>query len=351
MLVTPDDVERLEPAPVGRRRLQAERLHLGGDVGLGQLVAAAGGTAPLQQVVGQEAHVGAQQLRPDGLGGGLLGRGDGRGLVAGGGGRARTRRRQGVRIHGGSSQISDRGSIPVHGRTARLRRLRPHPRRRLRHGLGDGPGRRAPGAPTWRCEPFLIARTPVTHAQYAPFLEDAAAPPPPWWTDPAFDDPDQPVVGITWFEACRVRGMAGRAARRFVAASHGGGMGARGPRRPGRRAHRLGRRASRKARCPRGRSHGPWRAGRGTPNALRPSRHGHHRARVVPRLVLGRLLRGERRSATRAARRRASGAPAAAGPGAITCAGRRPRARSSLPPEFRYADYGFRVVKLPRRPA
>src|SRR6185436_2512437 len=25
---------------------------------------------------------------------------------------------------------------------------------------------------------------------------------PPWWSDSAFADPAQPVVGVTWFEAC-----------------------------------------------------------------------------------------------------------------------------------------------------
>src|SRR5574342_326048 len=48
---------------------------------------------------------------------------------------------------------------------------------------------------------FAIARAPVTNAEYARFLETSEAPPPPWWEDPRFNEPDQPVVGINWFEA------------------------------------------------------------------------------------------------------------------------------------------------------
>jgi len=49
--------------------------------------------------------------------------------------------------------------------------------------------------------PFEIGRAPVTNADYAPFLEESGASPPPWWEDPRFADPEQPVVGVNWFEA------------------------------------------------------------------------------------------------------------------------------------------------------
>jgi len=48
---------------------------------------------------------------------------------------------------------------------------------------------------------FAVARTPVTNAEYGRFLEAAGVPPPPWWEDPRFNDPGQPVVGVNWFEA------------------------------------------------------------------------------------------------------------------------------------------------------
>lgn len=49
--------------------------------------------------------------------------------------------------------------------------------------------------------PLRFGRTPVTNLAYAWFLATDRVPEPPWWRDPAFWDPDQPVVGVTWFEA------------------------------------------------------------------------------------------------------------------------------------------------------
>jgi formylglycine-generating enzyme required for sulfatase activity len=52
-----------------------------------------------------------------------------------------------------------------------------------------------------RVDAFLIARTPVTNAAYAPYLAATGAAPPPWWNDPEFSDPEQPVVGLSWHDA------------------------------------------------------------------------------------------------------------------------------------------------------
>jgi sulfatase modifying factor 1 len=49
--------------------------------------------------------------------------------------------------------------------------------------------------------PLRVGRTPVSNLEYAWFLATGRVPEPPWWKDPAFWDPDQPVVGVTWFEA------------------------------------------------------------------------------------------------------------------------------------------------------
>ena len=61
--------------------------------------------------------------------------------------------------------------------------------------------------------PFRLARTPVTRAEYSLFLETAEHPPPAFFNDSRFDDPRQPVVGVSWFEAveyCRfVSGRTG----------------------------------------------------------------------------------------------------------------------------------------------
>jgi formylglycine-generating enzyme len=48
---------------------------------------------------------------------------------------------------------------------------------------------------------FFMATSQVTNSDYAKFLTATAAPPPPCWGDAKFGDPRQPVVAITWFEA------------------------------------------------------------------------------------------------------------------------------------------------------
>src|SRR5205823_8877490 len=52
-----------------------------------------------------------------------------------------------------------------------------------------------------RVSEFRLARFPVTNAEYAAFLDDTGAEPPRFWTDPRFNVPLQPVVGVSWFEA------------------------------------------------------------------------------------------------------------------------------------------------------
>jgi formylglycine-generating enzyme required for sulfatase activity len=48
---------------------------------------------------------------------------------------------------------------------------------------------------------FAIARAPVTNREYAGFLAAGATEPPAWWHDSRFNDPEQPVVGVSWFDA------------------------------------------------------------------------------------------------------------------------------------------------------
>ena len=47
---------------------------------------------------------------------------------------------------------------------------------------------------------FGIGKYPVTNCEYAKFLI-VKPQPPPFWSDPVFSDPEQPVVGICWDEA------------------------------------------------------------------------------------------------------------------------------------------------------
>jgi formylglycine-generating enzyme required for sulfatase activity len=67
-------------------------------------------------------------------------------------------------------------------------------------GWAEGHPAERPRHRVW-LDAFAIARAPVTNAEYARFPEAADAPPPPWWAAPRFNDPQQPVVGINWFEA------------------------------------------------------------------------------------------------------------------------------------------------------
>jgi formylglycine-generating enzyme required for sulfatase activity len=48
---------------------------------------------------------------------------------------------------------------------------------------------------------YAIAKFPVTNHQYKVYIEDAAVAPPPFWTEPMFAHPEMPVVGISWGEA------------------------------------------------------------------------------------------------------------------------------------------------------
>lgn len=48
---------------------------------------------------------------------------------------------------------------------------------------------------------FTLGKFPVTHGQYRKYLEATGAEPPRFWFEPMFVDAFKPVVGVTWFEA------------------------------------------------------------------------------------------------------------------------------------------------------
>jgi sulfatase modifying factor 1 len=49
--------------------------------------------------------------------------------------------------------------------------------------------------------PFRAAAEPVTNADYAVYVRERGAMSPEWWNAERFNVPSQPVVGINWFEA------------------------------------------------------------------------------------------------------------------------------------------------------
>ena len=175
---------------------------------------------------------------------------------------------------------------------------------------------------------FRAGRTPVTHAEYAAFVESGRAPAPPWWLDPAFAAADQPVVGVTWFEAADFAAwLSEQTGERWRLpteaewehAARGGLVGA---------ATAWGD-ALPEGEIPEGPLAGPWPAGRGTPNGYGLCDMGT----IVHEWCLDWFDAAETRRASRG------------GSWRHHVRWSKPEARSSLPPDYRYADYGFRVLR------
>jgi sulfatase modifying factor 1 len=50
---------------------------------------------------------------------------------------------------------------------------------------------------------FLLGVFPVRNRDYRALLDATGNPPPPLWSDPSFSHPDQPVAAVSWFEAVK----------------------------------------------------------------------------------------------------------------------------------------------------
>ena len=50
---------------------------------------------------------------------------------------------------------------------------------------------------------FQLGARQVTNAEYERFMTAIGVSAPPFWNDPHFNHPEQPVVGVSWFEAIR----------------------------------------------------------------------------------------------------------------------------------------------------
>jgi formylglycine-generating enzyme required for sulfatase activity len=180
---------------------------------------------------------------------------------------------------------------------------------------------------------FEMGRTPVTNRQYASCVEAAAAGEPPWWKDPGFQAPDKPVVGVAWDEAagyCRWLSDVSGASWRLPTewewefAACGGLIApatAWGDSVPD-------------GEIPEGNLAAPWETGKGSPNG-----YGLYDMGTIVHEWCENWHEPER-----AIRRKAS----RGGSWRHRIRWSSPSARSSLPPDYRYADYGFRVVKESR---
>jgi formylglycine-generating enzyme required for sulfatase activity len=210
--------------------------------------------------------------------------------------------------------------------------------------MGSATGRPDESPPhTVTVDGFRLGRTPVTNAEYAPCVGARRVPEPPWWRAAAFAAPDQPVVGVTWFEACEyVRWLAEEAGGRWrlpteaewERAARGGLAGA---------ATSWGA-ALPSLEVPDGPLAGPWAAGRGSPNGFGLLDMGT----IVHEWCLDWYDAGYYASSPAVAPRGPEDGVRRSSRGGSWRHHVRwspPSARSSLPPGFRYADYGFRVLQ------
>lgn len=192
---------------------------------------------------------------------------------------------------------------------------------------------------------FAIGRYPVTNREYAVFLAAARHPAPPFWSDTQFSDPEQPVVGVSWDDAiayCRwLSGVLGQTYRlpteaEWERAARGGLEGARYPwgDEPPWEKSFAGINAE---------NNGPARTGVNPPNGyglFDMSEGVHEWCSDWYDYDYYRNSPEQNPQGPRTGRRRAS----RGGSWRHRIKFSRCAARSSLPPQFKYADYGFRVA-------
>ncbi len=221
-------------------------------------------------------------------------------------------------------------------------------------GCDTGQDNEKPVHRVWVDE-YLLAACQVTNAGYGRFLSDTASLRPPFWSDPAFNHPDQPVVGVSWHEAVRYcewlsantgRAMAGKSFRlpteaEWERAARGGNenAGALFP---------WGNEPPQSLpgyadRCAGHWKTGPEPVGRAEPNAyglynMCDNVHEWCRDWYAPGYYAVSPERNPQGPET-GDRRASRGGSWRHHIKMSRCA-----ARSSIPPEFKYADYGFRVA-------
>ena len=195
---------------------------------------------------------------------------------------------------------------------------------------------------------LLLAATQVTNAEYDLFLRATAALPTPFRQDPNFNRPQQPVTGVSWFEAIRysewLASLTGRAYRLPTEAEW----------------ERAARGGFEQRQFPWGNGppqslpdyairwqNGPEAVGRYVPNAygiydICDNVHEWCSDWYDPNyysISPERNPRGPEQSSMKPPRKSSRGGSWRHHVKVARCA-----ARSSIPPEFQYADYGFRIA-------
>jgi formylglycine-generating enzyme required for sulfatase activity len=210
-------------------------------------------------------------------------------------------------------------------------------------GCDSGQDNEKPVHRVW-VDDFLLAACQVTNAGYKRFLRDTGSLPPPFCNDPNFNDPEQPVTGVSWFETvCYCEWLGARTGRHFrlpteaewERAARGGREGALFPWGDAPPESLSGYADSWQA--------GPERVGRGDPNGfglynMCDNVHEWCADWYAPGYYAVSPERNPRGPET-GDRRASRGGSWRHHIKMSRCA-----ARSSIPPAFQYADYGFRVA-------
>jgi formylglycine-generating enzyme len=214
-------------------------------------------------------------------------------------------------------------------------------------GCDSGQDNEKPVHRVWIDE-FLLGACQVTNAEYARFVKSTGSAASPFWSDAHLNQPDQPVVGVSWCEAIRycawLTGITGKLFRlpteaEWERAARGGPEGALFP---------WGDAPPQSlpdytARCAAHWKTGPEPVGRAAPNGyglynMCDNVHEWCSDWYAPDYYVvapDRNPRGPESGNRRASR---------GGSWRHHIKMSRCAARSSIPPEFQYADYGFRVA-------
>jgi len=189
-------------------------------------------------------------------------------------------------------------------------------------GSDDGPENERPARRVW-VDAFALAACQTTNAEYAAFLTATGHAVPPLWNDPAFNDPQQPVVAVSWFDAvayCEWLGVRLPTEAEWERAARGGVDGLPYPWGNTPPQSRLD-------------YNKRWRAAPERVRQQEPNAFGlYDMCENVHEWCSDWFTAGTRRASRGGSWRHAIKIS--------RCA-----ARSSLPPQFQYADYGFRVAR------